>query len=435
MSISDFVGVDGSRREAIENLREFLGPNSAYVAFRLIGPYKVGKTRVLHYVFSSLSIVEEDRARIRVDKVIKTDIGQRLQKWIVDWFISEAEARAWAQQIPSQLSGEWDWWWLAKLTEYQYLRTDSAKEEVVEGLDELLRQYRADGDFRQLARNAIGARLRRPINSLPMLSGDLREVLHNLSADDLRGLLQELRVFLARKHGIDQLLNDLDEAYRSAADGSLSSSMMQFAKCWQEMKQPSNTKPFVFIIEGQYVPRTDDCIQYMFGTPVFHPKLPNRNHRPVRCVFEMREPYEGPEQRQRSRPTQGSLESWGEDKEISGVEQKPLLKPGCVIDALKLTEARRLAEGNCFDCSAEHVLDQVGYHPGLLQIVCRGLETDCTNQRDAEYCHQCWNRRLREICPHVHRLLSENEKAAIRNAAFTEREEILDRLRGKGAVL
>ena len=47
-----FFGADGSRADAIKELRRLLNPNGPLGYVCLVGPYKVGKTSVLNYVLS-----------------------------------------------------------------------------------------------------------------------------------------------------------------------------------------------------------------------------------------------------------------------------------------------------------------------------------------------------------------------------------------------
>ncbi|MBM3120287.1 MAG: hypothetical protein FJ006_12230 [Chloroflexi bacterium] len=436
----EFFGAHDSRKGAIETIRKLLDPNRVPNSFRLIGPYKVGKTSTLVYALHPEATQKERYALIPASgqEMGGTISGKRLQKWFACWFVKYASERAQEASLRDKQS---DWSWLGRITEYLLcsdLSIDQVSKSIIVDLGRLKNQYEHRG----------------------YLGYSISQVVDGHSSE-LADTLGELGKRFAIELEISDTWEELLQSCELAKTSYMEASIEKFVRCWAALQHPSETASFVFIIEGQQV--ADEVVKRFAAQIPLRVPMPEDRHLQIKCVFEVREPYEGPKTRE-LRKTQGqdSVDLWSGGGTIGeGITEY-------TIDALTPGDAQALVMGECagvyageyrtprFVCKEkpQAVLERVGYHPGLLQKVCGKLDAECKysegQPENMEDCSRCWQKRGKEIHEEVLKLLdTEEEKATIKALVAEEiaptkdsksvdvniDANIIDRLRGKGVIL
>jgi len=437
----EFFGAHDSRKEAIETIRKLLDPNRVPNSFRLIGPYKVGKTSTLVYALHPEATLKERYALIPASGqgTGGTVSGKRLQKWFACWFAKYASERAKESSLVDKQS-ESDWSWLGRITEYLLcldLSIDPGSKNIIVDLGRLKNQYEHRGVLGHYLGQFIGQ----------VVNGDSSNLAHTL---------HEVGELLAIELEVKDAWTELVLASKQAEDDyAFEASIETFVRCWAALQHPSETASFVFIIEGQQV--ADEVVQRFAAQIPVRVPLPEDKHVQLKCVFEVREPYEGPKTRELCKTRgQDSVDLWSGGRAIGeGITEYTIdaLTPG---DAQALVTGAGVREGEYrtprFVCKGkpQSILERVGYHPGLLQRVCGRLDAECKysegQPENMEDCSRCWQKRGEEIREGILKLLdTEEEKATIKALVVEEiaatkdnksvDANIIDRLRGKGVIL
>jgi GTPase SAR1 family protein len=218
-----------------------------------------------------------------------------------------------------------------------------------------------------------------------------------------------------------QLFDDLGRAIRAARSGNIQGWLRHFRRCLQ--KDTTNVM-LVFLGNSELTLISDQFQNENLGNNIVQ----------VRILCEGREGDEGPSRETASeRPGSPGFES-----QISSSEAKSLAQVRKIeLHAFTCEEAKRFVTGEgidpqfarvTFNIDTKKILDQVGYHPALLQIVCWWMVDD----KDPS---GFWDRRLEEITEHVSKLIDEKEKMAILHPERGIFPNVFNRLKGKGVIL
>jgi len=218
-----------------------------------------------------------------------------------------------------------------------------------------------------------------------------------------------------------RLLDDLRRAIKAAKERDIQDWLRHFRRCLQ--KDTTNVM-LVFLGNSELTLISDQFQNENLGNNIVQ----------VRILCEGRAGYEGlGEETAPVRPGPSSFEVQRSPSEIKSSSQVRKIE----IHAFTREEAKRFVMGDRIDphfagvtfSNIDEILDQVGYHPALLQIVCWWMVDD----KDLS---GCWDRRLQEISAHVSELIEdEEEKKAILDPQRGISPSVFNRLRGKGVVL
>lgn len=427
-----FFGVGGSRRLAISGLHDFVGSKRAEASLVLIGPWKVGKTSTVNYAMKNPPTKKDSPEKLtpvqvtieRENKANRADLGGLLSKRIVRSFIEIA------QMMASESPQKEDWSRFIQVTEQVYLPEES-KETDSSMLTRLLAYYQNRAVGKQVQKNLVA-------------QADL------VPHEKLRSLWDVLALHL----GIGDAGHTLEQATNMAGT-SPQGAIELFAQSWVNLQShPSLPKGIVLVFheespeikEGQLGQFVHDVL-----SSVSKQYLTESGEWRIKFVFEAREPYLGPERRRKTqskRTSRGAGFKIRAEKADADQMKNAASERRIYLDAFTPEEAEALLTGNLYGvkedkCPSillrykpESIFRQIGYHPGLLQIVCwELLVKKCRHtggiDADSGICKECLERCLDEIYQRVKEtnLLTE-EQQAIANNVFDPRIE--DCLRGKG---